>query len=67
MKKCEFFGYSEGGMLVRTYSDEGYYIIQVETQIPYPDAIDWGIEENGEYRPLYFTYVESLEKIKEEK
>ena len=44
--------------LIRTYSDEGYYILQVETGIEYAEAID---VENAPY-----TYKETSHKIEEE-
>ena len=44
--------------LIKTYSDEGYYILQVETGIEYQEAID---VENAPY-----TYIETSHKIGEE-
>lgn len=41
--------------LIRTYSDEGYYIIQHPTEAQYTEAID--------VQPLQYTYSESEEKI----
>ncbi len=43
---------------VKTYSDEGYYIKQVETNIEYVEAID--------VVPLQYTYVETDKLIEEE-
>ena len=48
----------EGRNLIKTYSDEGYYILQVETGIEYAEAID---VENAPY-----TYKETSHKIEEE-
>ena len=44
-----------GRTLVRTYSDEGYYILQKETGIEYAEAVDI---ENAPY-----TYEETNKKI----
>lgn len=46
---------NDGVVLNRTYSDEGFYIIQNETGIKYSEAVD---VENAPY-----TYSESDEKI----
>lgn len=46
-----------GRTLVRTYSNENKYIIQVETGIKYDEAIDV---------PNKYTYAEIDETIKEE-
>jgi hypothetical protein len=43
-----------GMELIRTYSDENKYIIQVETGIKYSEAIDI---------PNKYTYIESEEEI----
>lgn len=43
--------------LIRTWSDKGYYIVQVETGIEYAEAIDV---------PNKYTYVESERKIEED-
>lgn len=47
----------DGVNLYRTYSDEGYYIIQNETGAEYAEAID---VENAPY-----TYTESDKKLEE--
>ena len=47
----------EDGARVHHYSDEGFYIEQVETGIRYEDAID--------VMPCRFTYTETDEKIPE--
>lgn len=44
---------------IKTYSDIGNYILQVETGIKYGEAID--------IEPLRYTYKETEEKIEEEK
>ena len=46
---------SDGVVLNRTYSDEGYYLIQNETGLQYSEAID--------VVPMRYTYSESEEKI----
>lgn len=46
---------NDGVNLYRTYSDEGYYIKQIETDAIYDEAID---VENAPY-----TYSETEEKI----
>ena len=48
----------DGVNLYRTYSDEGFYILQNETQTKYTEAID---VENAPY-----TYIETDEPIEEE-
>lgn len=54
----EFYSTRKDGVnLYRTYSDEEFKIIQVETGVIYDDAID---VENANY-----TYIESEEKIEE--
>ena len=47
----------DGVNLFRTYSNEGFYILQNETQIKYSEAID---VENAPY-----TYSETDEPIEE--
>ena len=53
----EFFRYNEDLQknLYRTYSDEGYYIKQIETGNIYEEAVDIETEN--------FTYEETDEKI----
>lgn len=52
----EFYKTRQDGVnLYRTYSDEGYYIKQIETDAIYDEAID---VENAPY-----TYIETEEKI----
>lgn len=53
MIKQEFFDIN----LVRTYSDQGFRILQTETGIVYDEAID--------VKPLRYTYTETEEKIEE--
>ena len=48
----------EGTNLIKTYSDEGYYILQVETGIEYAEAID--------IETAPYTYQETDHKIEEE-
>jgi hypothetical protein len=58
MVRREFFETRPDGVnLYRTYSDEGYYLIQNETGAEYEEAID---VENAPY-----TYSESNKKIEE--
>ena len=64
MIKCEFFKKtSEGFILYRTYSTENYLLLQNETGEKYSEAIDIAIEENGVYKPKYYTYTETNELI----
>ena len=48
----------KGGRLIKSYSDKGMYITQVETGIKYVEAID--------SVPLKYTYTESEELIPKE-
>lgn len=64
MIKCDFFRKtSEGLILCRTYSSENYILLQNETGQKYSEAIDIAIEENGIYKPKYYTYIETNELI----
>lgn len=47
--------YLEGGTRIRHYSNEGYYIRQIETGEIYEDAVD--------VVPCRYTYEETNEKI----
>ena len=47
--------YLEGGTRIRRYSNEGYYIRQIETGEIYEDAVD--------VVPCRYTYEETDEKI----
>ena len=49
---------SDGVKLFRSYSDEGFYLVQNETGIEYPEAVD--VED------AVFTYSESDKVIEEE-
>jgi hypothetical protein len=54
----EFYKTREDGVnLYRTYSDEGYYILQTQTGIEYSEAID---VENAPY-----VYMETDNKIED--
>ena len=54
----EFYETRKDGVnLYRTYSDQGFYILQVETNIEYREAID------VEGAP--FTYIETAKPIEE--
>lgn len=44
-----------GTKQIHTYSDEGFYILQSETNITYAEAYD--------NIPLQYTYVETNEKL----
>lgn len=56
---CEFYRQRKDGVnLYRTYSDEGFYILQNETGIEYSEAID---VENAPY-----TYRETDKLIETE-
>ena len=66
MIKCEFFDKtSEGFILCRTYSDTNHILLQNETGEKYSEAIDIAVEENGTYKPKYFTYTETDELSEE--
>ena len=66
MIKCEFFDKtSEGFILCRTYSDINHILLQNETGNKYSEAIDIAVEENGTYKPKYFTYTETDELFEE--
>ena len=56
MIKQESYTCNNGVVLTHTYSDEGFYITQVETGVKYADAYDI---------PNTYTYVETDEKIEE--
>ena len=56
MVKTEYFKTrNDGVVLNRTYSDEGFYILQNETSVKYSEAVD---VENAPY-----TYSETNEVI----
>lgn len=58
MIKQEYFSTREDGViLTRTYSDEHKYILQIETNIKYEEAIDT--------TPVRYTYEELDEQIPE--
>ena len=63
MIKTELLRIDDKAILVKTYSTEGFYIKQVETENEYAEAIDVAIEENGIYKPKYYTYTETNELI----
>ena len=66
MIKTEYYlTRSDNEILVKTYSTENHYIKQVETDIEYDTAIDIGIEENGVYKPKYYSYLETERPIEE--
>lgn len=52
-----FMERSDGVKLYRTYSDEGFYVLQNETGIEYPEAVD--VEDAA------FTYSETDKVIEE--
>lgn len=53
----------ESMLLVKTFSTEGKLINQLETNNKYDIAIDIGVEENGEYKPKFYTYEETNKPI----
>ena len=63
MIKTELLKIDDKTILVKTYSTEGFYIKQVETENKYTEAIDISIEESGVYKPKYYTYTETNELI----
>ena len=63
MIKTELLRIDDKTILVKTYSTDGFYIKQVETGNKYTEAIDISIEENGIYKPKYYTYTETNELI----
>ena len=64
MIKCEFYQKtSEGIILCKTYCTENKILIQNETSEKYIEAIYISIEENGVYKPKYYTYTETNELI----
>ena len=63
MIKTELLRIDDKTILVKSYSTDGFYIKQVETGNEYTEAIDIAIEENGIYKPKYFTYTETNELI----
>ena len=63
MIKTELLRIDDKKILVKTYSTDGFYIKQVETGNKYTEAIDISIEENGIYKPKYYTYTETNELI----
>lgn len=66
MIKTEYYlTRSDNEILVKTYSTENHYIKQVETGLEYDIAIDIGIEENGVYKPKFYSYVETDKPIEE--
>ena len=67
MIKTEYFNTrNDGVILVKTYSTENKYIKQLETNLEYDIAIDIGILELGEYKPMNYTYEETDNEIKED-
>lgn len=58
MIKQEEITCKNGVKQIHTYSDEGYYILQVETNIKYDEAYD--------NEPSPYTYIETDEKIESE-
>ena len=63
MIKTELLRIDDKTILVKTYSTDGFYIKQVETENEYAEAIDVAIEENGIYKPKYYTYTETNQLI----
>lgn len=65
MIKTELLRIDDKTILVKTYSTEGFYIKQVETENEYTEAIDIGVLVEDKYKPLYFTYEETNKPIEE--
>lgn len=67
MIKCEYLKTRDDNViLVKTYSTDNKYIMQLETGLEYNEAIDVGIYKNGSYMPLHYTYIELQKEIEEE-
>lgn len=67
MIKTEYYTTrSDNEILVKTYSTENKYMKQLETGNEYDIAIDIGIMESGNYKPKYFTYLETNKEIANE-
>ena len=64
--KTEYYATrNDGVLLVKSYSTRKKYILQNETGLEYDVAIDIGVYEYGEYRPLKYTYIETEKDIEE--
>jgi hypothetical protein len=64
MIKTEYYTTrNDGVILVKSYSTRKKYILQNETGLEYDVAIDVGVYEYGEYRPLKYTYIETEKDI----
>ena len=64
--KTEYYATrNDGVLLVKSYSTRKKYILQNETGLEYDVAIDVGVYEYGEYRPLKYTYIETEKDIEE--
>ena len=64
--KTEYYATrNDGVLLVKSYSTRKKYILQNETGLEYDIAIDIGVYEYGEYRPLKYTYIETEKDIEE--
>lgn len=48
-----------GKLLVLTYSTKGKRIKQVENGQEYDSSVDYGIYENGEFKPKYVHFIET--------
>ena len=67
MLKCEYFKTRyDNVILVKTYSTDNKYIMQVETGLEYTEAIDIGEKVGEEYKPTKYTYEETDKEIKVE-
>ena len=67
MIKTEYYNKrNDGVILVKTYSTDNKYIMQLETGLEYNEAIDVGIYKNGSYMPLHYTYIELQKEIETE-
>ena len=73
MVKCEFYRIREDGvLLVQSKSTEGKMLLQLESDLLMKDPIDVGekyfdpVAFEVKYRPVYYTYIETDEKIPED-
>jgi hypothetical protein len=67
VKVVKSYAFADGNILVKTYSDQGFLIRKVGTEEVYEEAGDLGVEEDGAYKPKFFSYEETDQKPKEER
>ena len=66
MKKTELVKESDNMIIVKTYSDKGYYVLQLETNTLYEEAVDLGKKVEDKYEPKNVHYIETNIKINED-